>query len=234
MNSVLLLTEEETILLTGVINRWMTNNHRLAAGQQLIVSLDVSNSPDAQSPTVNLMQYHTEFDAKLAQSVDELDLGGIPGSFAKRLENAFANAGIRTKGELVRLTERRVFGWRNFGKMSLKFLRDVLDKDGLALGLRLPIGPRERAVYDRRPFNEYWWPQQVVLCVQGCGINTYGELRRMSLRTRSNLHKTLAALKPEEAPSGPSRLNCFLREHSNADARLLRLIDYATNLDLFC
>jgi len=62
--------------------------------------------------------------------VDELDL-------SSRAHNCLQAAGIRYVGELVQMTEQDLMKMKNFGRKSLKEIKDVLAERGLSLGMRL-------------------------------------------------------------------------------------------------
>jgi len=66
----------------------------------------------------------------LYRLVEELDL-------SVRAQNCLQNAGIRYVGELVQKTEGEMLKTRNFGRKSLKEIKDVLQDLGLSLGMRL-------------------------------------------------------------------------------------------------
>jgi len=62
--------------------------------------------------------------------VDELDL-------SSRAQNCLQAAGIRYVGELVQRTEQDLMKMKNFGRKSLKEIKDTLAERGLSLGMRL-------------------------------------------------------------------------------------------------
>lgn len=66
----------------------------------------------------------------LYRQVEELDL-------SVRAQNCLQNAGIRYVGELVQRTEQEMLKTRNFGRKSLKEIKDVLSDLGLSLGMQL-------------------------------------------------------------------------------------------------
>jgi DNA-directed RNA polymerase subunit alpha len=71
--------------------------------------------------------------AKLAQSlktpIDDLDL-------SVRSVNSLKNSSIRTLGDLVKQTENQILQVKNFGKKSLQEIATLLEKQGLAFGMR--------------------------------------------------------------------------------------------------
>lgn len=66
----------------------------------------------------------------LYRLVEELDL-------SVRAQNCLQNAGIRYVGELVQKSEGDMLKTRNFGRKSLKEIKDVLSDLGLSLGMRI-------------------------------------------------------------------------------------------------
>lgn len=66
----------------------------------------------------------------LYRLVEELDL-------SVRAQNCLQNAGIKYVGELVQKTEQEMLKTRNFGRKSLKEIKDVLSELGLSLGMRI-------------------------------------------------------------------------------------------------
>lgn len=66
----------------------------------------------------------------LYRPVEELEL-------SVRAQNCLQNAGIRTVGELVQRTEAEMMKTKNFGRKSLKEIKDALADLNLSLGMRL-------------------------------------------------------------------------------------------------
>jgi len=66
----------------------------------------------------------------LYRPVEELDL-------SSRAQNCLQAAGIRYVGDLVRRTEQEMMKTRNFGRKSLKEIKDVLQDLGLSLGMKI-------------------------------------------------------------------------------------------------
>jgi DNA-directed RNA polymerase subunit alpha len=64
----------------------------------------------------------------LGRSVDELEL-------SVRSSNCLRRANIKTLGDLVRRTEQEMLKYRNFGKQSLKEIREILEGMGLHFGM---------------------------------------------------------------------------------------------------
>jgi DNA-directed RNA polymerase subunit alpha len=70
----------------------------------------------------------------LLKTVDELEL-------SVRSANCLANANIRYIGELVQKSEQEMLNTKNFGRKSLKEIRDVLSDMGLGLGMKIDSWP---------------------------------------------------------------------------------------------
>ncbi len=70
----------------------------------------------------------------LLRSVDELEL-------SVRSANCLENANIKTIGDLVQKTEAEMLKTKNFGRKSLKEIKDILAEMGLSLGMNLENWP---------------------------------------------------------------------------------------------
>jgi DNA-directed RNA polymerase subunit alpha len=66
----------------------------------------------------------------LSRSVDELEL-------SVRSANCLENAKIKTIGDLVQKTEAEMLKTKNFGRKSLKEIKDILSEMGMSLGMKL-------------------------------------------------------------------------------------------------
>ncbi|MHB1846222.1 MAG: DNA-directed RNA polymerase subunit alpha, partial [Deltaproteobacteria bacterium] len=78
----------------------------------------------------------------LYRSVDELEL-------SVRSANCLQNANIKTIGDLVQKTEAEMLKTKNFGRKSLKEIKEILSEMGLSLGMNLegwPAGKPSAAV----------------------------------------------------------------------------------------
>jgi len=70
-----------------------------------------------------------EVNENLFRPVDELEL-------SVRSANCLQNAGIKLIGELVQRTEAEMLKTKNFGRKSLKEIRDILAEMDLQLGMK--------------------------------------------------------------------------------------------------
>jgi DNA-directed RNA polymerase subunit alpha len=75
----------------------------------------------------------------LFRSVDELEL-------SVRSANCLQNANISLIGELVQKTEQDMLKTKNFGRKSLKEIKEILAQMGLSLGMRIDNWPQ---MYER-------------------------------------------------------------------------------------
>ena len=74
----------------------------------------------------------------LFRSVDELEL-------SVRSANCLQQANIRTIGDLVQRTEAEMLKTKNFGRKSLKEIKEILAEMGLSLGMKLENWPPKAA-----------------------------------------------------------------------------------------
>ncbi len=75
-----------------------------------------------------------KFNENLLRSVDELDL-------SVRAENCLQSANIKYIGDLVQKTEAEMLKTKNFGRKSLKEIKELLAEMGLSLGMKLDAWP---------------------------------------------------------------------------------------------
>ena len=74
----------------------------------------------------------------LFRSVDELEL-------SVRSANCLQQANIKTIGDLVQRTEAEMLKTKNFGRKSLKEIKEILAEMGLSLGMKLENWPPKGA-----------------------------------------------------------------------------------------
>lgn len=98
------------------------------------------NIPEDIEPTLPEVEEHSErFNENLLRSVEELEL-------SVRSANCLANAGIKRIGDLVQRTESEMLKTKNFGRKSLKEIKELLSEMGLSLGMKLDSWPPKNAV----------------------------------------------------------------------------------------
>lgn len=84
-----------------------------------------------------LPEFETKIDKlneNLLRTVEELEL-------SVRSANCLANANIRLIGDLVQRTESEMLKTKNFGRKSLKEIKEILGEMGLSLGMKLENWP---------------------------------------------------------------------------------------------
>jgi DNA-directed RNA polymerase subunit alpha len=88
------------------------------------------------------------FNENLLRTVDELEL-------SVRASNCLQNANITFIGELVQRTEQEMLKTKNFGRKSLREIKEILAEMGLSLGMKLDNWPprelKERARREASP-----------------------------------------------------------------------------------
>ena len=89
-------------------------------------------SREAVSPT---KEEDEPLNENLFRSVDELEL-------SVRSANCLQNANIQHIGELVQRTEAEMLKTKNFGRKSLKEIKEILAEMGLSLGMRIDNWPQ--------------------------------------------------------------------------------------------
>ena len=75
-----------------------------------------------------------DYNEHLLRRVDELDL-------SVRAENCLQNANIKYIGDLVQKSENEMLKTKNFGRKSLKEIKELLAEMGLGLGMKLESWP---------------------------------------------------------------------------------------------
>jgi DNA-directed RNA polymerase subunit alpha len=93
----------------------------------IFINFDEEAEPDYEesSPQNEILQ-----NENLYRSVDELEL-------SVRSANCLQNANIKLIGELVQKTEAEMLKTKNFGRKSLKEIKEILATMGLGLGMKL-------------------------------------------------------------------------------------------------
>ncbi len=93
------------------------------------------NFQELAEPEENSVDEEQEkLNENLWRTVDELEL-------SVRSANCLQNANIKYIGELVQKTEGEMLKTKNFGRKSLKEIREILSEMGLALGMKLDNWP---------------------------------------------------------------------------------------------
>ncbi len=97
------------------------------------------NFDEAEEPVEELKPVEEQkLNENLFRSVDELEL-------SVRSANCLQNANIKTIGDLVQKTEAEMLKTKNFGRKSLKEIKEILAEMGLSLGMKLENWPPRAA-----------------------------------------------------------------------------------------
>ncbi len=86
------------------------------------------------APEATVSEEQQKLNENLWKSVDDLEL-------SVRSANCLQNANIRYIGELVQKTESEMLKTKNFGRKSLKEIKEILASMGLSLGMKLEGWP---------------------------------------------------------------------------------------------
>ena len=97
------------------------------------------NFDEAEEPAEEVKPVEEQkLNENLFRSVDELEL-------SVRSANCLQNANIKTIGDLVQKTEAEMLKTKNFGRKSLKEIKEILAEMGLSLGMKLENWPPKAA-----------------------------------------------------------------------------------------
>lgn len=103
------------------------------------------NFDEAEEPTViEAPKEEAKLNENLFRSVDELEL-------SVRSANCLQQANIRTIGDLVQRSEAEMLKTKNFGRKSLKEIKEILGEMGLSLGMKLENWPPKIAPAPQPP-----------------------------------------------------------------------------------
>ncbi|AKU91562.1 DNA-directed RNA polymerase subunit alpha [Vulgatibacter incomptus] len=97
----------------------------------IFINFDETEEP---TPAELMPQEEEKLNENLFRSVDELEL-------SVRSANCLQNANIKTIGELVQRSEAEMLKTKNFGRKSLKEIKEILSEMGLSLGMKLENWP---------------------------------------------------------------------------------------------
>jgi DNA-directed RNA polymerase subunit alpha len=100
----------------------------------VFISFDETEEP----MVVEAPREEARLNENLFRSVDELEL-------SVRSANCLQQANIKTIGDLVQKTEPEMLKTKNFGRKSLKEIKEILSEMGLSLGMKLENWPPKGA-----------------------------------------------------------------------------------------
>ena len=98
------------------------------------------NFDETEEPVIaEAPKEEAKLNENLFRSVDELEL-------SVRSANCLQQANIKTIGDLVQRTEAEMLKTKNFGRKSLKEIKEILAEMGLSLGMKLENWPQRPTV----------------------------------------------------------------------------------------
>lgn len=98
------------------------------------LSIFINFEEDQEPEIIVEPEPQEKFNENLLRTVDELEL-------SVRSANCLANANIKYIGDLVQKTESEMLKTKNFGRKSLKEIKEILSEMGLSLGMKLDNWP---------------------------------------------------------------------------------------------
>ena len=96
--------------------------------EQLQIFINFDEAID--EPVQAEVEEEPKFNENLYRTVDELEL-------SVRSANCLQNANIKYIGDLVQKSEAEMLKTKNFGRKSLKEIKEILAEMGLSLGMKL-------------------------------------------------------------------------------------------------
>lgn len=143
---------------------------------------------DAQA---SMTQYYNPDEEQTSQAFKQvMEVPVTDFELSVRSRNCLKKMGIRTLGDLTRITEANLLASKNFGETSLDEIKAILNAKGLRIGQSLEQGaayseqryrppttltPEEQAVLNR-PVTELNLSVRARKCMNRLNINTIGEL----------------------------------------------------------
>lgn len=112
--------------------------------EQVSIFINFSEEIEPELPEPEIKEERVN--ENLLRSVDELEL-------SVRSANCLQNANIRYIGDLVQKTESEMLKTKNFGRKSLKEIKEILSEMGLSLGMKLDNWPPKN-VSEKEPSAE--------------------------------------------------------------------------------
>jgi DNA-directed RNA polymerase subunit alpha len=104
--------------------------------EQVSIFINFSEEIEPELPEPEVVE--EKVNENLLRSVDELEL-------SVRSANCLQNANIRYIGDLVQRTESEMLKTKNFGRKSLKEIKEILNEMGLSLGMKLDNWPPKQS-----------------------------------------------------------------------------------------
>jgi DNA-directed RNA polymerase subunit alpha len=159
--------------------------------------LDVQHDPRAQLYMKDVLAAaDMHYDEEAAKRRDKLSqVLNVPVTdfeLSVRSRNCLQKMGIRTLGDLTKVSEQELMGSKNFGETSLIEIRQMMESRNLKVGQFVhekppseapvdfgTVSPDEQAIMDR-PISELSLSVRARKCMVRLGLNTMGELLRKS------------------------------------------------------
>jgi DNA-directed RNA polymerase subunit alpha len=105
--------------------------------EQVSIFINFSEEVEPELPEPEIKE--EKINENLLRSVDELEL-------SVRSFNCLQNANIKYIGDLVQKTESEMLKTKNFGRKSLKEIKEILSEMGLSLGMKLDNWPPKQGL----------------------------------------------------------------------------------------
>jgi DNA-directed RNA polymerase subunit alpha len=105
--------------------------------EQVSIFINFSEEVEPELPEPEIKE--EKVNENLLRSVDELEL-------SVRSFNCLQNANIKYIGDLVQKTESEMLKTKNFGRKSLKEIKEILSEMGLSLGMKLDNWPPKQGL----------------------------------------------------------------------------------------
>lgn len=127
------MTDYDKLGLEVWTNGSVTPDDAVAFAAKIIkehLNIFINFEEDDEAPVGTVSEEEQTTNENLFRTVDELEL-------SVRSANCLQNAGIQYIGELVQKTEGEMLKTKNFGRKSLKEIRDLLAEMDLQLGMKI-------------------------------------------------------------------------------------------------
>ncbi len=131
------VTDFDKLILEVWTNGSVRPEDAVAYGAKILkdqLSIFINFEETAEPAEAAVSEDQEKLNENLWRSVDELEL-------SVRSANCLQNANIKLLGELVQKTEAEMLKTKNFGRKSLKEIKEILSEMGLSLGMKLPNWP---------------------------------------------------------------------------------------------
>ena len=131
------ITDYDKLVIEVWTDKSVSPDDAVALGAKILkAQLTVFINFEEEEEFIDLDEEPTDdnFNDHLLRSVDELDL-------SVRAENCLQAANIKHIGDLVQKSEGEMLKTKNFGRKSLKEIKELLSEMGLSLGMKLENWP---------------------------------------------------------------------------------------------